>query len=159
MQARKRFYFEKKKQKTFANWPPGAPMSGGLEQKFFAALFFKKARTFRPRSAADKTCLNTPHAPMWRVHKSVMGPVYGFTTSGKTGRGASGDRATRPGGFFRGVSGHMVRGCAEFSLPQPDPCRPRRRPPRVAARFSKSLVPPRRVCLKDGTKHVRQVFS
>jgi len=42
----KRFFFEKKKQKTFA---PGAvlvetPMAPG--QKFFAELFFKKATAF-----------------------------------------------------------------------------------------------------------------
>jgi hypothetical protein len=42
----KTFFFEKKNQKTFAHWPPGVPRPGANEQKFFAALFFKKARSF-----------------------------------------------------------------------------------------------------------------
>jgi hypothetical protein len=43
----KRFFFEKKKQKTFMSLGLGRQNPRGPDsQKFFAALFFKKARTF-----------------------------------------------------------------------------------------------------------------
>jgi len=44
---RKNFFFEKKKQKTFVNLDRAGFNTHGLEsQKFFAALFFKKATAY-----------------------------------------------------------------------------------------------------------------
>jgi hypothetical protein len=43
---RQRFFFEKKKQKTFDLGARGRHAHGLTEQTFFAPLFFKKAATF-----------------------------------------------------------------------------------------------------------------
>jgi hypothetical protein len=43
----KRFFFKKKKQKTFARWARGfGTANARKEQKFFAPLFFKKAAAY-----------------------------------------------------------------------------------------------------------------
>jgi hypothetical protein len=42
MKASKRFFFEKKKQKTFAKWAPGVSPALAKDQKFFCFFFFKK---------------------------------------------------------------------------------------------------------------------
>jgi hypothetical protein len=42
MKASKRFFFEKKKQKTFANGPRAFHPQGLKDQKFFCFFFFKK---------------------------------------------------------------------------------------------------------------------
>jgi hypothetical protein len=39
---RKRFFFEKKKQKTFANWGPWQARANARRTKSFLLLFFKK---------------------------------------------------------------------------------------------------------------------
>jgi hypothetical protein len=36
------FFFEKKNQKTFANWPPGVSTPGAKTNKNFLLLFYKK---------------------------------------------------------------------------------------------------------------------
>jgi hypothetical protein len=43
---RKRFFFEKKKQKTFPNWATGAETSTVKDQKFFASFFKKRSASF-----------------------------------------------------------------------------------------------------------------
>jgi hypothetical protein len=42
----KRFFFEKKKQKTFANWASGGETSTDKDQKFFASFFHKRSAFF-----------------------------------------------------------------------------------------------------------------
>jgi hypothetical protein len=50
----KHFFFEKKKQKTFAELDLGRwDARGPVQQKFFAALFFKKARTYCPHNPTN----------------------------------------------------------------------------------------------------------
>jgi hypothetical protein len=38
------FFFEKKNQKTFANWPRGMTAPGGQGAKVFLLLFFQKKK-------------------------------------------------------------------------------------------------------------------
>jgi hypothetical protein len=42
----KRFFFEKKKQKTFANWASGCDTSTDKEQKFFGSFLQKRTSSF-----------------------------------------------------------------------------------------------------------------
>jgi hypothetical protein len=42
----KRFFFEKKKQKTFANGPQALHQHGLKDQKFFCFFFFKKRSSY-----------------------------------------------------------------------------------------------------------------
>jgi len=59
---RKRFFFEKKKQKTFAYWMRGhLSVHGPQEQKFFCFFFFKKRSAyFLPASPALLIQVNAP---------------------------------------------------------------------------------------------------